>query len=200
MVGRGRARTCAPWNRASGLCLARRTLAGAAPQMLCARGWWREVPKTDGRQECEGACDRVPEKTRPAHAEFGCPTVSARYEAFRKIDIYPLGWVGRLDGDGEERYEIAILWHFDVSNGVGSGNGRSRSTTDSTACASDSWARATADFATLADLDARQSRAIRPALAFSAGWTGGRVVECTALEMRHTGNRIGGSNPSLSAT
>jgi hypothetical protein len=28
---------------------------------------------------------------------------------------------------------------------------------------------------------------------------GGRVVECTALEMRHTGNRIGGSNPSLSA-
>jgi hypothetical protein len=24
------------------------------------------------------------------------------------------------------------------------------------------------------------------------------VVECTALEMRHTGNRIGGSNPSLS--
>jgi hypothetical protein len=30
-------------------------------------------------------------------------------------------------------------------------------------------------------------------------WRGGRVVECTALEMRHTGNRIGGSNPSLSA-
>ena len=29
---------------------------------------------------------------------------------------------------------------------------------------------------------------------------GGRVVECTALEMRHTGNRIEGSNPSLSAT
>jgi hypothetical protein len=27
---------------------------------------------------------------------------------------------------------------------------------------------------------------------------GGRAVECTALEMRHTGNRIGGSNPSLS--
>jgi hypothetical protein len=26
------------------------------------------------------------------------------------------------------------------------------------------------------------------------------VVESTALEMRHTGNRIGGSNPSLSAT
>jgi hypothetical protein len=26
------------------------------------------------------------------------------------------------------------------------------------------------------------------------------VVECTALEMRHTGNRIEGSNPSLSAT
>jgi hypothetical protein len=25
------------------------------------------------------------------------------------------------------------------------------------------------------------------------------VVECTALEMRHTGNRIGGSNPPLSA-
>ncbi len=30
-------------------------------------------------------------------------------------------------------------------------------------------------------------------------WRGGRVVECTALEMRHTGNRIEGSNPSLSA-
>ena len=26
------------------------------------------------------------------------------------------------------------------------------------------------------------------------------MVECTALEMRHTGNRIGGSNPSLSAS
>jgi hypothetical protein len=26
------------------------------------------------------------------------------------------------------------------------------------------------------------------------------VVECTALEMRHTGNRIVGSNPSLSAS
>ena len=25
------------------------------------------------------------------------------------------------------------------------------------------------------------------------------MVECTALEMRHTGNRIEGSNPSLSA-
>jgi hypothetical protein len=33
----------------------------------------------------------------------------------------------------------------------------------------------------------------------SNSWRGGRVVECTALEMRHTGNRIGGSNPSLSA-
>ncbi len=29
---------------------------------------------------------------------------------------------------------------------------------------------------------------------------GGRVVECTALEMRHTGNRIGSSNLPLSAT
>ena len=28
---------------------------------------------------------------------------------------------------------------------------------------------------------------------------GGREVECTALEMRHTGNRIVGSNPPLSA-
>jgi hypothetical protein len=28
----------------------------------------------------------------------------------------------------------------------------------------------------------------------------GRVVECTALEMRHTGNRIGGSNLFLSAS
>jgi hypothetical protein len=29
---------------------------------------------------------------------------------------------------------------------------------------------------------------------------GGRVVECTALEMRHTRKGIGGSNPSLSAS
>ncbi len=29
---------------------------------------------------------------------------------------------------------------------------------------------------------------------------GGRVVECTALEMRRGGNSTGGSNPSLSAT
>ena len=29
---------------------------------------------------------------------------------------------------------------------------------------------------------------------------GGRVVECAALEMQYTGNRIEGSNPSLSAT
>jgi hypothetical protein len=36
--------------------------------------------------------------------------------------------------------------------------------------------------------------------AMRLGWRGGRAVECTALEMRHTGNRIGGSNPSLSAT
>jgi hypothetical protein len=28
---------------------------------------------------------------------------------------------------------------------------------------------------------------------------GGRVVECTALEMRRGGNSTGGSNPSLSA-
>ena len=30
--------------------------------------------------------------------------------------------------------------------------------------------------------------------------TGGRAVECTALEMRHTGNRIGSSNLPLSAS
>src|SRR5713226_2403043 len=30
-------------------------------------------------------------------------------------------------------------------------------------------------------------------------WRGGRVVECTALEMRHRCKPIGGSNPSLSA-
>ena len=29
---------------------------------------------------------------------------------------------------------------------------------------------------------------------------GGRVVDCNGLENRHTGNRIGGSNPSPSAT
>jgi hypothetical protein len=32
-----------------------------------------------------------------------------------------------------------------------------------------------------------------------APWRGGRVVECTALEMRHRCKPIGGSNPSLSA-
>src|SRR5260370_17302385 len=31
-------------------------------------------------------------------------------------------------------------------------------------------------------------------------WRGGRVVECTALEMRHRCKPIGGSNPSLSAS
>jgi hypothetical protein len=31
-------------------------------------------------------------------------------------------------------------------------------------------------------------------------WRGGRVVECNGLEIRHTGNRIEGSNPSFSAT
>ncbi len=30
-------------------------------------------------------------------------------------------------------------------------------------------------------------------------WRGGRVVECTALEMRHTCKGIVGSNPTLSA-
>jgi hypothetical protein len=34
---------------------------------------------------------------------------------------------------------------------------------------------------------------------FGAPWRGGRVVECTALEMRHRCKPIGGSNPSLSA-
>ena len=29
---------------------------------------------------------------------------------------------------------------------------------------------------------------------------GGREVECAALEMRYTGNRIVGSNPTLSAS
>jgi hypothetical protein len=36
-------------------------------------------------------------------------------------------------------------------------------------------------------------------LMFSMAWRGGRVVECTALEMRHRCKPIGGSNPSLSA-
>ena len=35
---------------------------------------------------------------------------------------------------------------------------------------------------------------------FSMAWRGGRVVECTALEMRHRCKPIGGSNPSLSAS
>ena len=43
------------------------------------------------------------------------------------------------------------------------------------------------------------SRATKDMRRFPARRRGGRVVECTALEMRHTGNRIGGSNPSLSA-
>lgn len=34
---------------------------------------------------------------------------------------------------------------------------------------------------------------------FLAPWRGGRVVDCTALEMRHRCKPIGGSNPSLSA-
>ena len=34
---------------------------------------------------------------------------------------------------------------------------------------------------------------------FTGGRRGGRVVECTALEMRHACKGIGGSNPSLSA-
>jgi hypothetical protein len=52
-------------------------------------------------------------------------------------------------------------------------------------------------------LKTRQARDIHPAstsgpTAF-APRRGGRVVECTALEMRHTGNRIGSSNLPLSA-
>src|SRR5205814_6655185 len=35
--------------------------------------------------------------------------------------------------------------------------------------------------------------------AHNGAWRGGRVVECTALEMRHRCKPIGGSNPSLSA-
>ena len=38
------------------------------------------------------------------------------------------------------------------------------------------------------------------ATACLAPWRGGRVVECTALEMRHRCKPIGGSNPSLSAS
>jgi hypothetical protein len=34
---------------------------------------------------------------------------------------------------------------------------------------------------------------------FYEAWRGGRVVECTALEMRHTRKGIAGSNPALSA-
>src|ERR1700680_3255192 len=36
-------------------------------------------------------------------------------------------------------------------------------------------------------------------IARDGAWRGGRVVECTALEMRHRCKPIGGSNPSLSA-
>jgi hypothetical protein len=39
-----------------------------------------------------------------------------------------------------------------------------------------------------------------PKTARHGAWRGGRVVECTALEMRHRCKPIGGSNPSLSAT
>src|SRR5258707_15439317 len=38
------------------------------------------------------------------------------------------------------------------------------------------------------------------ATAHYGAWRGGRVVECTALEMRHRCKPIGGSNPSLSAS
>src|SRR5436853_1044105 len=38
-----------------------------------------------------------------------------------------------------------------------------------------------------------------PNPACHGAWRGGRVVECTALEMRHRCKPIGGSNPSLSA-
>ena len=38
-----------------------------------------------------------------------------------------------------------------------------------------------------------------PETARHGAWRGGRVVECTALEMRHRCKPIGGSNPSLSA-
>ena len=37
-------------------------------------------------------------------------------------------------------------------------------------------------------------------IARHGAWRGGRVVECTALEMRHRCKPIGGSNPSLSAS
>ena len=40
----------------------------------------------------------------------------------------------------------------------------------------------------------------RAEMADHAPRRGGRVVECTALEMRHTRKGIGGSNPSLSAS
>jgi hypothetical protein len=44
-------------------------------------------------------------------------------------------------------------------------------------------------------------RVDRPPFAvFLISRRGGRVVECTALEMRRGGNSTGGSNPSLSAT
>jgi hypothetical protein len=43
------------------------------------------------------------------------------------------------------------------------------------------------------------ARTRRPHQRDVPAWRGGRVVECTALEMRHTGNRIGSSNLPLSA-
>jgi hypothetical protein len=41
--------------------------------------------------------------------------------------------------------------------------------------------------------------ALAAALPYHRKWTGGRVVECTALEMRRTCKGIVGSNPTLSA-
>ena len=39
-----------------------------------------------------------------------------------------------------------------------------------------------------------------PGVNYHRKWTGGRVVECTALEMRRTCKGIVGSNPTLSAS
>jgi hypothetical protein len=41
--------------------------------------------------------------------------------------------------------------------------------------------------------------ALAALLPYHRKWTGGRVVECTALEMRRTCKGIVGSNPTLSA-
>jgi hypothetical protein len=100
-----------------------------------------------------------------------------------------MGWYLQRIGRAKECAEVCIGVSCSATiAGVGSMSGvqEARDRRNASACVPAScW------------LDKRHDpRAARP----SPRRRGGRVVDRTALEMRHTGNRIGGSNPSLSAT